>query len=160
MIVSLVAAMAENRVIGKDNHLPWHIPAELALFHRITMGKPVIMGRRTHQSIGKALPGRTNIVISRNPAYMAAEGCGVVSSLDQALGLAGDAPETCIIGGEAIYRLALPRADRIYLTTIALQPEGDAWFPEFEADFRVEEVKSFDGSPAYVFRIYARHLQN
>ena len=156
MILSLVAAMAENRVIGKDNRLPWHIPEELALFHRLTMGKPVIMGRKTHESIGRALSGRANIVLSHNPAYSAAEGCRVVGNLEQALAAAGDAPEACVIGGEAVYRLALPHADRIHLTTVALQPKGDAWFPEFEADFKMREAQPFAGPPPYVFRSYAR----
>lgn len=134
MIVSLIAAVGKNRVIGRAGALPWHLPADLRHFKALTMGKPIIMGRRTHESIGKALVGRHNIVISRNPDYRA-DGASVVTSLAAALALAEDdgAAETMVIGGAEIYGQALARADRLYLTEVADAPEGDVFFPEIDA---------------------------
>jgi dihydrofolate reductase len=139
-LVSLVAALARNRVIGAGNRLPWHLPEDLRRFKRLTMGAPVIMGRKTHESIleqaGKPLPGRRNIVVTRQPGARF-EGCEVAGSLDTALALAGDAPEVFVIGGAELYRLALPRADRLYLTLIDADYDGDTFFPDFDpADWR------------------------
>jgi dihydrofolate reductase len=135
-LVSLVAALARNRVIGAGNRLPWHLPEDLRRFKRLTMGAPVIMGRKTHESIGKALPGRRNIVVTRQPDARFA-GCEVAGSLDAALALAGDVPEVFVIGGAELYRLALPRADRLYLTLIDADYDGDTFFPDFDpADWR------------------------
>jgi len=130
-LVVLIAALAANRVIGAGNRLPWHLPEDLKRFKRLTMGAPVIMGRKTRESIGKALPGRRNIVVTRQ-AGARWEGCDVASSLDAALALAADAPEAFVIGGAELYRLALPRADRMYLTLLDAAYPGDALFPEFD----------------------------
>ena len=135
-IVSLVAALARNRVIGAGDRLPWHLPEDLRRFKRLTMGAPVIMGRKTHDSIGRPLPGRRNIVVTRQ-ADARWDGCEVARSLDDAIALAADAPEVFVIGGGELYRLALSRADRLYLTLIDADYEGDAFFPEFDpADWR------------------------
>lgn len=123
--------MSENRVIGINNKLPWHLPADLRHFRRLTTGHPVIMGRRNYESIGKPLPNRTNIVVTRNPDYRAA-GCLVTHSLDDAMNSAGNDSEIFIIGGAEIYRQAFDRANRIYLTLIHARIEGDTYFPEFE----------------------------
>ena len=131
MIRSLVIAQAANRIIGRDNRMPWHLPADLAHFKRVTMGHPVIMGRKTWESIGRALPGRLNIVISRTPSF-AAPGATVVPSLDAAFLAAGAAEEAFVIGGGQIYAEALATADRIYLTEIATSVEGDPYFPAFD----------------------------
>ncbi len=161
MIVALVVAMGENRVIGKAGGLPWHIPGDLKLFKKTTMGKPIIMGRKTWESLGRALPGRTNIVISRDPAY-SAEGAEVARSLDQALAVAAalSGEEIMVIGGAEIYRLALPKADRLYLTEVALKPDGDAFFPDFDkAAWHQTSREAFPAegeAPAYTLRVYDR----
>jgi dihydrofolate reductase len=135
-LVSLVVALARNRVIGAGNRLPWRLPEDLRRFKRLTMGAPVILGRKTHESIGRALPGRRNIVVTRRPDARW-EGCEVAGSLEAALALAGDAPEVFVIGGAELYRLALPRADRLYLTLIDADYDGDTFFPDFDpADWR------------------------
>jgi dihydrofolate reductase len=131
--ICLIAAMAENRVIGRDNTLPWRLPADLRRFKALTMGHPVLMGRNTYESIGKPLPGRRNLVITRNRAY-AAPGCDVVHSLDQALGACGDAQDVFVIGGAELYREALAQAQRLELTEIHAVFEGDALFPQFDPD--------------------------
>lgn len=129
MIVSLIAALADNGVIGMANALPWKLPADMRWFREKTLGKPVIMGRKTFDSLGgKPLPGRTNIVISGDRAYRA-EGALVVESIDAALRAAGDCAEAMIIGGASLYAQTLPRADRLYLTFVHTECEGDAWFP-------------------------------
>lgn len=132
MILSLVAAMANQRVIGLNNQMPWHMPADLAHFKKVTLGKPVVMGRKTYDSIGRLLPGRRNIIISRQakPDGIAADW---VSSLDAALALVADQPEVMIIGGAELYRQTVAIADRLYLTEIALDTEGDAFFPDYSA---------------------------
>ena len=136
MIVSLVVAMAENRVIGRNNQLPWYLPEDLKYFKRVTMGKPIIMGRKTFESIGKPLPGRTNIVITRNTDYQA-EGIKVVHTLEEAvelcesIGMIDDTNEAMVIGGAEIYRQSLAIADRLYLTKVHAEVEGDAYFTEF-----------------------------
>jgi dihydrofolate reductase len=135
--LAIIVAVAENGVIGKDNTLPWHLPEDLRHFKRVTMGKPIIMGRRTFESIGKPLPGRTNIVITRNPAFRAA-GIATVSSLEEALTLAESTArregvdEVVVIGGAEIYATALPRADRLYLTEVHAGVEGDALLPPID----------------------------
>jgi dihydrofolate reductase len=131
MRVSLIAAMDRNRLIGKGNQLPWHLPADFAHFKSVTMGKPIIMGRKTFESIGRALPGRQNIVLSREQSF-AAENIDIARDFDQALALAPSAEEIMVIGGSTIYQLALPRAQRIYLTVVEAEFEGDAWFPDFD----------------------------
>lgn len=131
MIRSLVVARARNGVIGRDNRLPWRLPDDLAYFKQVTMGHPVIMGRRTWESIGRALPGRKNIVVTRNPRYEA-PGATVVDSLDQAWREAAGAKEACVIGGTSLFQEALPAADRIHLTEVEAEVPGDTWFPEFD----------------------------
>lgn len=137
MKISLVWAMAQNRVIGRNNQLPWYLPEDLKYFKRITLGKPVIMGRKTFDSIGKPLPGRTNIVVTRNRDW-SFEGVRIVDSLEAARELCENqaivdgTEEAMIIGGAEIYRQAMPLADRLYLTEVHADVEGDATFPEFD----------------------------
>ena len=132
MKISMIAAMAHDRVIGKDNQMPWHMPADLAHFKRVTLGKPVLMGRKTFESIGRPLPGRRNLVISRNPDYQA-DGIEVVGSVEAALALLADneVAEVMVIGGGHLYAELLPKADCLYLTRIELMVEGDTRFPAF-----------------------------
>ena len=155
MRISLVVAMARNRVIGRDNALPWRLPADLAYFKRVTMGHPIVMGRRTYESIGKPLPGRKNIVVSRNPDFRA-PGCIVVASLDAAWKAAGDADEVCVIGGTTLFEETLPVADRIHLTEVEAEVAGDTYFPEFDrGDWKENEVErhAADERHGYPFRI-------
>ncbi|CCQ09512.1 Dihydrofolate reductase [Pseudoalteromonas luteoviolacea B = ATCC 29581] len=127
----MIAAMAKNRVIGKDNDMPWHLPADLAHFKKVTMSKPVIMGRKTFESIGRPLPGRRNIVITRDVSYKA-DGIELVSSPEQALEVVKDVEEVMIIGGGHIYSTFLPLAQRLYLTFIDLDVKGDTQFPDYQ----------------------------
>jgi dihydrofolate reductase len=152
---SLVVAMSRNRVIGRDNQLPWKLPADMAFFKRVTMGHPVIMGRRTYESIGKPLPGRQNIVVSGNAAYEA-PGCSVVRSMEEAYRVAGDADDVSIIGGSSIFAASLPIADVIYLTEVDAEVEGDVFFPPFDrSDWQETELERHpaDARHAYPFRI-------
>ena len=129
-MISAIVAVARNGVIGKSNALPWYLPAEMARFKEVTMGHPIIMGRKTHQSIGRALPGRTNIVVTHNKDFEA-EGCKDVGSLDEAIELGKKAEggdEVFIIGGEQIYKEAMPKLDRIYLTKVDAAVDGDKFF--------------------------------
>ena len=123
--------MARNRVIGKGNKMPWHLPADLKHFKTVTMSKPVLMGRKTYQSIGRPLPGRQNVVISQNTSFRA-EGCEVVNSIEAALDLLKDSEEIMIIGGGFLYSQTIEKADNLYLTFIDLEVEGDTQFPKFE----------------------------
>lgn len=132
MIISLIAAMDKNRLIGRKNGLPWHLPADFQHFKRVTLGKPVIMGRKTYESIGKALPGRLNIVISRSG--FTAEDAMMVPDIDAALAAAGDVDEVMVIGGASFYQQMIDLADRMYLTHVDADCDGDAWFPEFNLD--------------------------
>ncbi|RJE75668.1 diacylglycerol kinase [Pseudoalteromonas sp. MSK9-3] len=145
MIISMIAAMAHNRVIGQDNKMPWHLPADLQHFKRITLNKPVIMGRKTFESIGRPLPNRRNIIISRNSDYYA-EGIEVVTSADAALELAAGTEEVMIIGGGLVYEQFLPLCERLYLTFIDLHVEGDTRFPDYEevADWAVVDTQSHE----------------
>ncbi len=131
MIRSFVVAVARNGVIGHTNGMPWHLPSDLAFFKRLTMGHPIVMGRKTHESIGKPLPGRTNIVITRDRAFRA-PGCVVVDSLEAAYRAAGDVDEVFVIGGAQVYDAAMATIDRIYLTEVEAEIEGDTWFPAFD----------------------------
>jgi len=158
MIVSLVVAMGENRVIGRDGGLPWHIPGDLKLFKKTTMGKPMVMGRKTWESLGGPLPGRPHVVITRDTSYKAA-GAHVVHDLDQALSVAQglaitlETDEIMIIGGAEIFNLAMTKADRIYLTQVALSPDGDSFFPDFDTaqwpEISRTDFPPVDGAPAY-----------
>ncbi|MCS6771433.1 MAG: dihydrofolate reductase [Kiritimatiellae bacterium] len=129
--VSIVAAVAENGVIGREGRLPWRLPAELRRFRALTMGHPVIMGRRTWESLGRPLAGRRNIVISRTPGFQVS-GAEIVPSLEAALNLARDADEVFVIGGARLFAEALPRADRLYLTVVHTRPDGDVFFPSWD----------------------------
>ncbi|MBI2009000.1 dihydrofolate reductase [Candidatus Saccharibacteria bacterium] len=161
-MISLIVAATKNNVIGKENGIPWYLPADLAHFKNTTMGHPIIMGRKTHESIGKSLPGRYNVVITRQIDYKAADGCVVVHSLDEALNLpkVKADPEVFIIGGAEIYKGSLPLADRIYLTRIHTKIEGDKFFLFDESKWREisrEEHKADDKNPYdYDFLILER----
>jgi dihydrofolate reductase len=166
LTLSIIVAASRNRVIGRNNALPWHLPEDLRYFKRVTMGKPIVMGRKTFESIGRPLPGRTNIVVTRQPGY-SAEGLRVVASLEQALALAKDialvdgAEELMVIGGAEIYRAALPLARRIYLTEVDADVEGDAFLPPIDwSEWREISRQHFDadgGNPyPYSFVVYER----
>lgn len=139
MVISIIAAIGNNRVIGNKNRLPWNLSADMEHFRKLTKGKPIIMGSLTFESISKALPGRDNIVLTRDPNYKA-PGCKIAHSLQEALLLAEDSPlgkkskEVMICGGASVYKQYLPKADRMYLTTIEGDFEGDAFFPEFKIE--------------------------
>ena len=139
MTIALIVAASQNNVIGRNNELPWHLPGDLQYFKTMTLGKPVIMGRKTFESIGRPLPGRDNIVISRQTDY-AAKGIEVVSSLEQAIALGKNInlingiQEVMIIGGAQIYEKSLDLADRVYLTRVQCKVEGDAYFPALDDD--------------------------
>lgn len=130
-MISLIVAHDKNHVIGLNNEMPWHLPGDLAYFKKVTMGKPIIMGRNTFESIGRPLPGRQNIVITRNKQYQAAR-TDVVHSLEAALELVKDEPEIMVIGGQQIFTEALPLAERLYITKIDHEFEGDTYFPTYE----------------------------
>lgn len=160
MTVSLVVAVAENGVIGRENGLPWRLSADLRRFKALTVGHTVIMGRRTFDSIGKGLSGRRNLVVSRNPEFRPA-GATRVPSLEAALEVAGPAGEVFVIGGGEIYRQALPLAERIHLTLVRARPEGDAYFPLPEGKtWRLVSSESHAADEkndfATEFRIYER----
>ena len=137
MKLSLIVAVSRNGVIGVDNKLPWHLPEDLKYFKSVTMGKPLVMGRKTYDSIGRPLPGRTNIVVTRDPKWQAV-GVEVAESLEAALELGRNAcvkagaDEIMVIGGEQIYRMTLPAAGRLYLTQVDADVEGDAFFPDVD----------------------------
>ena len=138
----VVAAMARGRVIGRDGDMPWHLPADLAHFKALTLGHPVLMGRRTFESIGRPLPGRLNIVISRSRPQLP-EGVQLAAGLDEAVGLAQAAERLMVIGGGQIYAEALPLAQRLELTLIDAEIDGDTFFPEFDpADWRVRKTQA------------------
>ncbi|GGO87693.1 dihydrofolate reductase [Marinobacterium nitratireducens] len=166
MRLAIIVAQAQNRVIGIDNKLPWYLPGDLKYFKQVTMGKPVVMGRKTFESIGRALPGRANIVVTRDADWHH-EGVQVAPSLDQALELAeahceiGGCEEAMVIGGSQVYEQALPRAGRLYLTQVHAAVDGDARFPAIVAtewrevarqDFSAEGPNPYD----YSFVVYDR----
>jgi dihydrofolate reductase len=160
VIVSLVLAMSENRVIGRNGGLPWHLPKDLQHFKKLTVDHTVIMGRKTFDEIKHPLDNRRNVVITRNPDFQA-RGATVVPSLDEALALGATEREVFVIGGGEIFRLALPRADRLYLTVVHASVEGDTYFPAFDATAWVleeEERHEADEKHAYAFtfRTYSR----
>ena len=128
--IVIVAAMARNRAIGLDGRMPWHLPRELRHFKETTMGKPIVMGRRTWESIGRPLPGRQNLIVTSNPS-LRAEGCEVVGSLEEAVDRSGGS-EVMIIGGGQLYREALPVTDRMILTLVECEPAADTWFPRWD----------------------------
>ena len=152
--ISLIAAVDRNGVIGKGGDIPWRLPADLRYFKRVTMGKPLLMGRKTYESIGRPLPGRQNIVLTRQRDFEA-PGCTVVHSVEEALAAASDAEEVMVAGGGSVYRQFLPRAHRLYLTFVDTVTEGDATFPEFNLDrWRLifEEAHAADEQNAFPYR--------
>ena len=158
--LSLVVAMAKNRVIGAAGRIPWHLPNELQLFKRITMGHPIVMGRKTYESIGRLLPGRTTVIVTRQADYRV-PGAIVVHSLDDAIAACGRDDEIFVIGGGELYREALPSADRIYLTTVEAEPAGDTYMPELEAGaWRELSAEAFPADARhrypYCFRVLDR----
>jgi len=155
--------MGLNRVIGIDNRLPWRLPAEMRNFRETTMGKPIIMGRKTHESIGRALPGRQNIVLTRNRTYES-DGCMIVHSVQEAL-IVAEGREVMVIGGAQLYKLFLPLADRIYLTLVETEFEGDSFFPKIESRYWREiskETYEPDKKNQYKYSIvlYERNQNN
>ncbi|MFT8209679.1 MAG: type 3 dihydrofolate reductase [Symbiopectobacterium sp.] len=158
-MISLIAALAVDRVIGMENAMPWHLPADLAWFKRQTLNKPIIMGRNTFRSIGQPLPGRKNIVVSRHPGDD--ERVTWVATLEAALEAAAGAEEVMVIGGGSIYQQMLPRASRLYLTHIDAEVEGDTHFPEYEPDAWSSVFSEFhdadeENSHSYCFEILER----
>lgn len=155
-VIAAIVAMAQNRVIGRDNALPWHIPADLKYFKAVTMGKPMIMGRKCYDSLGRPLPGRANIVISRtqNAPPINENGPFYVASLEAALKEAGKtaSQDIMIIGGGEIYRQAMPLVQRLYLTLVHRDYEGDVFFPDFSwDDWRIVSQEGHDGEPEFTF---------
>jgi dihydrofolate reductase len=161
MTIHLVAAMDEGRLIGRDNGLPWHLPADLKHFKRLTTGHPVVMGRRTWESVGKPLPNRTTIVVTSRPGYEVPEGVIVTSSLDAALERAGAIDEDVfIVGGAVIYAAALPRADRLHLTIVHARLEGDTRFPAFdEREWRVIDETRWAADAKHAYSMTFRTCQ-
>lgn len=170
MKLAIIVAAAKNGVIGRNNQLPWHLPQDLKYFKAITLGKPVIMGRKTYESIGRALPGRTNIVVTRNNGWSAADGVVVTNSFEQALFeakkvLSADPSiekEIMVIGGAEIYRSALQSADRVYLTRVDIAPEGDAFFDALSEEEWVlgSSVAGDEAAPIqHEFLLYERITQ-
>ena len=163
--LSLIAALGENRVIGVDNSMPWHLPGDFKYFKATTLGKPIIMGRKTWDSLGRPLPGRLNLVVSRQ-TDLVLEGAEVFPSLGAAVERAEEwareqgVDELMLIGGAQLYAQGLEQADRLYLTRVALSPEGDAWFPEFDLGqwklvSNLENPAEGD-KPAYNFEVWEK----
>ncbi|WP_025117226.1 dihydrofolate reductase [Lysinibacillus fusiformis] len=153
-MISLIVAHDDNHVIGYNNGMPWHLPGDLQYFKNKTMGKPMIMGRKTFESIGRPLPGRRNIVITRDENYHA-EGIETVTSLEEAIAIAiaGDVEEIMIIGGEQIFRLSMEMADRLYITKINHSFQGDTFFPSYAEDFvEVSAEQPETASEGYTFQ--------
>ena len=164
MKISLIVAMASNRVIGINNQMPWHLSADLKKFKKITMGSPILMGRKTYESIGRPLPGRTNVIISRNPDYRQA-GCLVFTDIDRAIvHCCQNHDEIFFIGGSDLYQTMLPRAKTIYLTAIKKEFAGDSFFPEIDsAEWTEVEREDIDDDPdvpfSYSFLKLERHYR-
>ena len=160
--ITLIVAMAENRCIGRDGGLPWHIPADLKRFKAVTMGHPMIMGRKTFQSIGRVLPGRPNIIVTRDPDFRV-EGAEVVKSFDEALDAAArhGTGEIMVIGGAEIFACALPLADRLDICHVHAEVPGDVFFPDVDPSHWIETCRVYhpsteSGGPAYSFVVYQR----
>lgn len=159
MHISIISAMAANRTIGINNTLPWRLPEDLKYFKALTLGHHILMGRKTWESIGKSLPGRTTVIITRG-GYPAPEGVKIAHSLQEAIDICGADEEIFFVGGAELYAQALPLADRLYLTEIQADVEGDAWFPEYDRahwreisrDKRLDETSSLE----YHFVVYDR----
>lgn len=156
MNIAIIVAVAENGVIGNKGELAWHLPAEMAHFKTLTTGHPVIMGRKTHESIGRALPGRRNIIVTHNPQYEAT-GCEVVSSLEAALDLVRD-EQAFVIGGSSIYAAALPFAHDLYLTIVHASPEGDTFFSYNKNDWALLDSETHEADEKNTFAFTFEHL--
>ena len=159
--ISLIAALAKNRVIGIENRLPWRLPEDLAHFKALTLGHPILMGRKTFESLGRPLPGRRNIVITRNADYQPA-GCEIATSIPDAIARCTEADEIFFIGGADLYAQALPIVHRLYLTEVAIEAVGDAWFPDYDRTaFREISRESRTGEKgdtlAFDFVVYERN---
>lgn len=159
-LITLIVAIARNRAIGHDNQLLWHLPGDLPRFKKLTMGAPIIMGRKTWDSIGKPLPGRRNIVVSRNP-WLQLDGAETVRSLEAGLALCVGAPEIFVIGGAQIYTQAMPCADKLLVTEVDKDAEGDAFFPEIAPNLWQEVAREAQHAPAplnlnYAYVTYVR----
>lgn len=157
-MISLLVAIGKDRVMGKDNDLPWHLPEDLKWFKKVSMGHTIIMGRKTYESIGKPLPGRKNVIVTSDKSYEA-EGCIITHSIDEALGQGGD--EQIVIGGAKIFEQVLPRAGRIYLTYIDAEFDGDTYFPEmkekeWEVTSKEKGIKNEKNPYDYYFMVYER----
>ena len=151
-MISLIVANDHKHVIGYENGMPWHLPGDLQYFKEKTMGKPMIMGRKTFESIGRPLPGRRNIVVTRDANYRA-DGIETATSIEEALALAGDVPEIMIIGGEQIFRLSMELTDRIYITKINHSFKGDTFFPAYEEEFVLVASQEPETAPeGYTFQ--------
>ncbi|PLC50001.1 dihydrofolate reductase [Pollutimonas subterranea] len=158
--IQLIVAYSSNRVIGRDNALPWRLPADLAHFKRITMGQPILMGRNTWESLGRPLPGRPNLVISRNPDYQAA-GATVFPTLEAALAASQDAKRICVIGGEQIFKHALAIANEIVATEVHADVDGDTYFPDIDpAAWREvdRQPQPDENGYSFDFVVYRRNL--
>ena len=161
-MLSIIAAMDRNHLIGNKNQLPWHLPADFAHFKSVTMGKPIVMGRKTFESIGRPLPGRTNIVLTRNHSVRY-EGTICVSSIEEAIAEVADADELMIIGGSTLYEMLLPEVDRLYITFVDAEFEGDAWFPKIDKNVWTEKdsiVRKADEKNAYCCRFVTFEKNN
>lgn len=156
MSIVILAAVATNGVIGRQGGLPWHLPEDLARFKRLTMGHTIVMGRKTFDSIGRPLPGRTTIVITRQPDWIGPAGVFTAGSLEEALSLAEDEEEVFVVGGEEIFRSALGSADVMELTEVDAEPDGDAFFPP--VDWSAWQESDRQDRPGYSFVTYRRTL--
>lgn len=158
--LSLIVAMAKNRIIGADGRIPWHLPNELQLFKSVTMGHHIIMGRKTYESINRLLPGRTTVIVTRQKDYAIA-GAKIAHTLDEAVALCASDSEIFVIGGGELYRAAMPMADRIYLTVVDAEPAGDTQMPEFDTvQWRVHSTQRYSKDERhahdYRFEIHER----
>jgi dihydrofolate reductase len=164
-MISLLVAMDKNQLIGKDNDLPWRLPADLAYFKRVTMGHPIIMGRKTYDSIGRPLPGRENIIVTRDTSYEA-EGCKVIHSIEEIVKMNEQTDqELFVIGGAEIFKEILPHSDRLYITEINEVFDGDTYFPAFDkAEWKViskeQGIKDEKNPYDYTFLVYEKIPQN
>ena len=160
MKVAIIVAMDKQGLIGRDNDLPWKISADLKYFRQITMGKPLVMGRNTHESIGRPLPGRKNIIVTSNAKYHV-DGCTAVQSLEEAFHACGDAEEVMVMGGASLYKQLLPKADKLYITQVNAELDGDTWFPHWDKN-QWQEISKEDhladdmNQYPYSFVVYER----
>jgi dihydrofolate reductase len=151
--ISIIVAMAKNRVIGANNKIPWHLPNELKMFKRLTMGHHIVMGRKTYESIGRLLPGRTTVIVTRQRDY-AVPGAIIAHSLTDAINAAARDDEIFVIGGAEVFREALPLASRVHLSTVDAEPAGDTFMPELDADWRETSAETFPADENHAYAYY------